>query len=205
MTENKDHWYDGLFYDKLIAPNQDRAYAVVKDLIEDNSTLLDAGCGTGRLAFNFDDKLKSYTGVDLSIKNIEVARKNLQKFDSQKIEFYHAELLAFIKKANRKFDYAVMSFVIHEINEESRIAILQALANTAEKVILIEYSAPRPKNFWSALNEVVEFVAGKEHYRNFKTFIAGGGIEGLALQSGLKIVDQVKNSPSSTHIAVLTK
>jgi len=25
MDENKNHWYDGLFYDKFIAPNQDKA------------------------------------------------------------------------------------------------------------------------------------------------------------------------------------
>lgn len=25
MTENKNHWYDGWFYDRIIAPNQDYA------------------------------------------------------------------------------------------------------------------------------------------------------------------------------------
>jgi hypothetical protein len=26
MTQNKTHWYDGWFYDRLIAPNQDRLF-----------------------------------------------------------------------------------------------------------------------------------------------------------------------------------
>ena len=51
MPENKNHWYDGLFYDKIIAPNQDRAFQIVKSLINKNSSVLDVGCGTGRLAF----------------------------------------------------------------------------------------------------------------------------------------------------------
>lgn len=31
--ENKNHWYDGLFYDKFIAPNQDKSYRIIKKII----------------------------------------------------------------------------------------------------------------------------------------------------------------------------
>ena len=37
MMENKDHWYDGWFYDNFIAPNQDRLFGQIKNLIEPNS------------------------------------------------------------------------------------------------------------------------------------------------------------------------
>lgn len=49
--ESKYHWYDGLFYDKLIAPNQDKMIGKIKKLIEQDSEILDAGCVTGRLEF----------------------------------------------------------------------------------------------------------------------------------------------------------
>jgi len=62
----KDHWYDGLFYDKLIAPNQDRAFRLVKSLIIKNSSVPDVGCGTGPLALQLKDECNSLDGIDLS-------------------------------------------------------------------------------------------------------------------------------------------
>ena len=49
MQFDKKHWYDGWFYDKLIAPNQDTMFAIISSLIVDNSSVVDIGCGTGRL------------------------------------------------------------------------------------------------------------------------------------------------------------
>ena len=62
---NKDHWYDGWFYDKIIAPNQDRLFAVIKELIDADSKIIDVGCGTGRFSFSVNDKCKSVLGLDL--------------------------------------------------------------------------------------------------------------------------------------------
>lgn len=50
--ENKNHWYDGWFYDKIIAPNQDKAFASVKSLIEEKANVLDVGTGTGDYYFS---------------------------------------------------------------------------------------------------------------------------------------------------------
>ena len=52
MTENKNHWYDGWFYDTIIAPNQDKLFGQIEKLIEPKSSIIDVGCGTGRLAFS---------------------------------------------------------------------------------------------------------------------------------------------------------
>lgn len=203
MINNKNHWYDGSFYDRIIAPNQDMVFGIVKKIIEPDSAILDAGCGTGRLAFKLDEKFSLYDGVDLSIRNINSANKNLSQKPSHKINFYHADVFSFLQ--SRSYDYAVISFVIHEINEAEREKILITLTDHAKEVIIIEYLSPRPPGFWSILNEAVEFIAGKEHYRNFKSFIAAGGIYGIAERTGLKIIKEIKNSPYTTHIAVLTK
>ncbi|MBK7710882.1 MAG: hypothetical protein IPJ37_07995 [Bacteroidales bacterium] len=52
MTENKNHWYDGWFYDKIIAPNQDKLFGQIKNIIEQGSDIIDVGCGTGRPEFS---------------------------------------------------------------------------------------------------------------------------------------------------------
>jgi SAM-dependent methyltransferase len=205
MSENKNHWYDGLFYDKVIAPNQDKSYSIVREMIEHNSSLLDAGCGTGRLSFQMADKCSKVTGVDLSIKNISVAENKLHEIKSANISFVHAGLEMFLTHNDVRFDYSVISYVLHEIEPDERIKIIKLLAEKSQSVIVIEYLVPRPKKFWGVLNEVIEFAAGKDHYRNFKIFVKEGGVKGMADKAGLRIIKEVKNNPSTTHIALLQK
>ncbi len=205
MPGNKNHWYDGIFYDVVIAPNQDKSFSHVKNIIEPNSTLIDVGCGTGRLAFQIADKCRKVDALDLSQRNIELANKKLAKNSKNNIQFIHADVLSHLNGTNQKYDYAVLSYVIHEIDESLRNQILIELSRAAEKIIVIDYLAPRTKGMWSLLNEIIEYVAGREHYSNFKTFIAGNGIIGLSEKTGLKIVNEIKNSPSTSHIVVLSK
>ncbi|MEJ2614875.1 MAG: class I SAM-dependent methyltransferase [Ignavibacteriaceae bacterium] len=205
MPENKNHWYDGLFYDKIIAPNQDRSFQIVKSLINENSSVLDVGCGTGRLAFQLGDKCRKIDGIDLSKRNIDLANKKFSKNPSLKIFFYHADVQNFLMTKEKIYDYSVISYVIHEIDEMKRENILKLISEKSRYVIVVDYLYPRPKRFWSILNEVVEFAAGREHYKNFKSFLANKGIMGLIEKSGLKVVKEIKNNPLTTHIVILSK
>lgn len=204
MKQNKNHWYDGWFYDVFIAPNQDRLFSLIKNIIEPNSSVLDVGCGTGRFPFTIADKSKSVLGIDLSTRNIEKAKSNLAKNPNEKISFVHSTISDLISQ-NLHFDYAVMTYVIHEVNEEERIKLLKDISNVADKIIIGDYLVPKPKGFWSLLNEVVEFAAGSEHYRNYKNYLRNGGLQDLANKAGLKIVKGIKNKPSTSHLVVLTK
>jgi hypothetical protein len=78
-------------------------------------------------------------------------------------------------------------------------------SSSASNIILIDYLTPRTKGIWSFLNEIVEYAAGKEHYSNFKTYVAQNGIKGLSERTGLKILHEVKNKPSTSHLVVLGK
>ncbi|MFH1198360.1 MAG: class I SAM-dependent methyltransferase [bacterium] len=205
IIQNKNHWYDGWFYDKLIAPNQDKSFSILKSFVEENSTLLDVGCGTGRLAFQIADKCKKVIAIDLSSKNIEVAKRNLAANPASNIEFLHADIDSLLTKNEMKFNYSVLSYVIHEVDEEDREGILTSLIKISDKIILIDYLVPRPKTIWNFINEIVEFLAGKNHYMNFKSYVRNNGIAGLAEQTGLRITKQIKNCPGTTHFVVLTK
>ena len=186
MLENKDHWYDGRFYDLLIAPNQDRLFEQIKNLIEPNSKIIDVGCGTGRFSFSVADKCTSILGVDLSKRNIERANKSLEIKQNKKISFKHKSISKIIAEDKEHFDYAVMTYVIHEVDENQRVKLLHEISLIADKIIIGDYLVPKPTGFWSLLNEVVEFAAGSEHYKNYKNFTSNGGIIGLANQAGLR-------------------
>jgi len=102
----------------------------------------------------------------------------------------------------KHFDYAVLTYVIHEVNEEERIQLLTDIAQVADKIIIGDYLIPCPGDFAGRIVKTVEFIAGKEHYRNFKSYEANGGIQYLADSAGLTILKEIKNH--TNHIAVLS-
>jgi SAM-dependent methyltransferase len=203
MIKNKNHWYDGLFYDKLIAPNQDKAFEIVKSVIREEASVLDVGCGTGRLSFQLSGKCRKVDGIDLSARNIRTAMKTLSANPKGNIEFFHSGADMRLKQSVMKYDYAVLSYVIHEINIDERAGLLKLLASEVGEIIIVDYLVPRPAGITDFINGLVEFAAGREHYRNFKSFVENGGINGLVRETGLKIIREITNKPVTSHIAVL--
>lgn len=203
MPENKDHWYDGHFYDRIIAPNQDQLFSRVRDLVGSGSTVLDVGCGTGRLAFQLLNRCKKIDGVDFSKRNIDVAIRKLARSPAENIAFYHSDIFEFLRGKEKRYDYAILTYVIHEMGEHARRAILEALSKAAHTIIVIDYLAPQPRTFAGLVNELVEYVAGPDHYRNFKSFLHVHGLAGLAKSSGLSIISEEQDNPLSSHILVL--
>lgn len=205
MTENKTHWYDGWFYDTFIAPNQDKLFRQIKNLIEPKTSIIDVGCGTGRLAFSLSNKSKSVLGIDLSKRNIDRARLSLFRRPDVKISFQHRSLRDLIKVDHAYFDYAILTYVIHEVDEKERVNLLNEMAQVADKIIIGDYLVPKPEGFAGRLTEFIEYIAGAEHYRNYKNYLANGGIYHLAEKAGLNIINEIPTESSTNHIVVLSK
>jgi ubiquinone/menaquinone biosynthesis C-methylase UbiE len=205
MANIKYHWYDGWFYDTIIAPNQDKLFGQIKSLVEPGSGIIDIGCGTGRLEFALADRCKSVLGIDLSKKNIDRAQQTLLKHPDGKIAFLHNNLGDIINSGQTHFDLAILTYVIHEVDEGERIDLLKEIAQVADKIIIGDYLVPKPKGFAGYISEIIEFIAGTEHYRNYKSYMANGGINHLANKSGLKIIKEISNHPLTNHIVILSK
>ena len=197
------HWYDGYFYDRFIAPNQDKIYRKIKKIIHQDSNVLDFGCGTGRLAFQLADKCKSVTGIDLSAKNIQFAGSKLANHPIKNIYFIHGDTSILKAGLTTQYDFTVLSYVIHEMPENSRINTLKELKSVSKKIIISDYISPIPHNSYGLLTYTAEYFAGSHHYRNFRNYIKNGGIEFLAEKADLKIVRQIKKKKNSMHLAVL--
>jgi len=200
---NKYHWYDGGFYDRFIAPNQRGLFKQIIELIDPDSSIVDVGCGTGFFSFSIVDSCKTVLGIDLSARNINKANQNLKKNPTAKLSFRNAYLHELISEEKKHFDYAVLTYVIHEVNEEDRIPLLNEIAEVADKIIIGDYLIPCPNDFAGSIVKTVEFIAGTEHYRNFRTFEANGGIQYLADKAGLSVLNEIKNH--TNHITVLSK
>ncbi|HUI30318.1 MAG TPA: class I SAM-dependent methyltransferase [Candidatus Acidoferrales bacterium] len=203
MEENISHWYDGLFYDLFVAPHQDEVFALVKKILIKGSTVLDVGCGTGRMASQILNICERIEIIDPSAENIAIAKRKLKDVAPEKLFIRHIDALTFLQHTAAQYDFAVVSYMLHEIAEEERDVLLWGLSRIADKIIIIDYLVPEPKNYCAILNRIVEWAAGSLHYRNFKSFVKASGILGLLEKVPLNVLSEVKNRPCSSHIAVL--
>jgi SAM-dependent methyltransferase len=204
MAENKHHWYDGWFYDRIIAPHQDRLFNKIKEIIEPGKKVIDVGCGTGRMAFSLIDKCESVMGIDLSKSNISRAQQNLNKNPDDRISFLHGNISE-IRELKAHFDYAVITYVIHEVDEDKRIKLLEDLSVVADKIIIGDYLWPAPGGKVSLITEIIEFIAGSDHYRNFRSYLKNGGIWYLADKTGFTIIDEKRFPLYNNTIVTLCK
>jgi SAM-dependent methyltransferase len=202
-VNNKDHWYDGRFYDLFIAPHQDPVFELLGKLIKERSSVLDVGCGTGRLAFQLRDKCVRFDGVDLSRRNVAIARQHLVVHPSSLTAFHHADIFQFLDGSERRYDYAVMTYVLHEMELGERIPVVRALAQAAHELVIVDYLVPLPRTLTGLLSILVERAAGRDHYRNFRTFVRTRGLSGLVDRAGLTIVEDIRGTPPGAHIVVV--
>lgn len=198
--KNKFHWYDGLFYDKMIAPNQDGTFRIMREMMKPNSAVIDIGTGTGRFVFQAANKFRETVGVDLSSRNINFANSQLEKTNIGNISFLHANATDLKSHFEEKFDYSTVSYVIHEMPYEMRLSVLKAMKEISNEIIIGDYFVPQPKNQRGISNRIAEFLAGRDHFRNFRDFVQHNGIYSLVETLGMTIVEEKFGVHGTSHI-----
>jgi SAM-dependent methyltransferase len=183
--KNLNHWYDGIFYKTFIDPFQAKLFERIKNIIPENCSVLDVACGTGELASVIASKVKDITGIDLSERNIKIAKdRNLQNAD-----FIHGDATKLDELIDAKYDYATISLALHEMPPEIRPKVIKQMKNVAEYIIFADYVVPMKKDITGIGVRLVEFFAGKHHFAGYKHFQKNGGLETLIKESDLKIVE----------------
>lgn len=145
----------------------------------------DLCCGTGALACRLGRAGIFCDGVDLSRDMLSRAgRKRCPG-----TRFHHGDAAASGLREGR-YDLVSICFALHEKPEFLRLSILgEALRLLASKgvLVVVDYSGPgmgiRPVRTLAA---TVERVAGREHFRNFRDYMARGGMQRLLDLSGIE-------------------
>lgn len=139
--------------------------------------VLDVGCGTGAHLAAFADTGASCWGVDLSPGMLEVARDRLPK--SVDLRLGDATDLPF---DDGFFDTVFTSLFLHELDPATRSAVLAEMGRVAAsdgRIIVIDYRSGDLRwkgRAWRAFSTVTERIAGTDHYRAWRSYLADGGL-----------------------------
>ncbi len=203
-------------YDPLAGPFLRPVRRVINATVRDCGCgrILDIGCGTGEQVEMLASSKLPVVGIDLSPSMLSKARERLKKnqlrqapqLESRSMKegqaFHYSPLhrISFIQGSGQdlpfpsaSFDCALISLALHEMDYSSAIRVTgEALRvlTPGGKLILFDYFSPYgfTSKISLALLHIVERLAGKTHFINFKYFVKNGGLGGFVRQFPLRLI-----------------
>lgn len=91
---------------------------------------------------------------------------------------------------------------IHEMSPALRMKVLREAKRIAGKIVIADWVAPLPFNFAGIRMRIVEFLAGMDHFKGFKSFQANNGIDRLIEDCKLSISEETINQNGTIRIVV---
>jgi len=167
----------GLVYKILIDPLLSGLRKSVIRQFTGTERVIDIACGPGSLALEIAEATSSVTGIDLESDLIFYARNRALKRKIKNIQFdvLDASDLSLFK--DREFDVAITSMAVHQFEESLAIQILCEMKRISRKVIIADYNYPMETGPAQSLAYGIEKMAGGDHYRNFRNYMAKGGLK----------------------------
>lgn len=180
------------FYDTLV----ERPNAVMRSIglamvpPEEGMTVLEVGCGTGANLVLYRQAGCEVAGVDLSPSMLEVARGKLG--ETADLRLCDAADMPY---EDHSFDLVVAFLTLHEMPTAVRESVMDEMVRVAGpdgRLLVIDFH-PGPLRFpkgWLFKSGIVvlEFGAGREHFRNYRDFLARRGVRGLVGNRELTVV-----------------
>lgn len=199
-------YFRAVAYEKLIDPLLEKVRGLISDFIQQNSNVIDIGCGTGALAFRLaKDKDCAVHGVDLASGKIARAKDRKANATFPKVQFLETDATSLEGISGQQFDVATMSLFLHSLPENVRRQVLQEAIRVAKKLVIADYVTQQPKNFSGFAVRGIERFAGGEHFQSFRQFSESGGLEALLVQTGLRVVKEQLNPSKTVRVVVVEK
>jgi len=181
----------GIFYGTVVDPLLKSLRKRVTLEVGKNQTILDIACGTGAQVFELSRFSAKVIGVDLSDSMINYARKTKKIKNVTNTDFFVCNATNLSSFEANSFNIAVMSLALHQFSPELHQPILAEMKRVAQKILIVDYAVPLPKNYTGIGSQVAEFMAGMEHNRNFRKYYKLGGLNKILTENGLEIQKSV--------------
>lgn len=179
-------WYDSLFepVNAGLMGMGLKAFPVSQGM-----KVLDVGCGTGSQLMVYQQAGCTVYGLDTSPAMLEIARGKL----GSKADLRLADAMA-MPFEDDFFDLVLSTLVLHEMPPVARDGVLAEIKRVTKKegrVLLIDFH-PGPLRalkgwFSKTFITLSEIGAGREHFRNYRHFMAHQGLPGLIAKHSLTI------------------
>ena len=195
----------GKFYGTLIDPILKPIRKKVAKEIEPNQKVIDIACGTGAMAFELSKITKNVTGIDLSESMISYAKRDCRKREISNIDFFVCDATKLAMFKENEFDVATMTLALHQFAPELHSPILNEMKRVARKIIIVDYAVPLPKSYAGIACKLAEFLAGKEHNKNFKSFYKLGGLKEVLKSNHIKTEKSAVFAKGAFQLVVCSK
>ncbi|WP_020588334.1 class I SAM-dependent methyltransferase [Desulfobacter curvatus] len=189
--------YDPILYFVLKNIRQD----IIRLIPDHDARILDLCCGTGdQLKRLSDAGFSNLTGVDISSDMLKVAGKgnkiaNLLECDVQETGLPGAS-----------FDTIIISLAVHEKParvQTKMIAEARRLLALSGQLILVDFSLDNQTKMTSKIAvNMIERLAGKAHYLNFKAYVGNGGMSPV-IRDYFEIQQQIRHARGVVSIWVM--
>lgn len=192
----------GFLYGKFVDPVLEGMRTRAAHYIQPGQHVLDVACGTGAQLFAAAEKVGRATGIDHSMSMIQQAKKTAIAKDLNHIDFILHDVTERWPFNDKHFDVVILSLALHQFSPEHYSFILKEMSRVAEKMIFIDYSIPLPDNLYGAGSKIAEFLAGREHFKNFRQYKRKGGLNTILPRHKLYPREEELFAKKVFHLAV---
>jgi ubiquinone/menaquinone biosynthesis C-methylase UbiE len=181
------------FYDSFIEPMNRSLRSIGFKMLPPKSGMkvLDIGCGTGAHLVHYQKVLCQVFGVDTSPSMLK--RAQLKLGERADLRLVNASTLPF---PDSHFDIVLMSTVLHEMAWDLRVKVLteaDRVLKESGRILIIDFHPgplkPIKGRIIKIIINIAEFIAGWEHFKNSRQYLATGGIPALIDDCKLDIED----------------
>lgn len=183
--------YSAKFYDTFIEPSVAalRKIMLKMYLPKEGIRVLEVGCGTGSNLRLYQKIGCEINGIDLSPSMVEVATKKLG--EKAHIKLGNASQMPY---PDNHFDLVIAMLTLHEMPNSIRPLIITEMRRVMKqdgRLLIVDFH-PGPIRFpkgWLYKITILFFerIAGREHYRNYRDFLANKGLPPLLRTNNLSV------------------